>query len=177
LLHDWQTGDLQAFDELTSLVYDQLHALAASIFSGERAGHTLQPTALVNEAMQRLMGSDVDWQDRNHFFAMSARLMRRILVNHAKAKNSAKRGSGALRVTMQDFHGHTDADTSAEIIALDDSIKELATFDERKAKVIELHYFAGMTYQELAAVMNIAESTVHQDLRTAKAWLHQRMAD
>ena len=123
------------------------------------------------------MGSDVDWQDRNHFFAMSARLMRRILVNHAKARDAAKRGSGAIRVTIQDFHAQTDADTSAEIIALDEAIRELATFDERKAKAIELHYFAGMTYQELAAVMNIAESTVHQDLRTAKAWLHQKMAD
>lgn len=176
LLHDWQAGDQQAFEGLTNLVYDQLHALAAGIFRGENAGHTLQPTALVNEAMQRMMGSEVDWQDRNHFFALSARLMRRILVNHAKSRNSAKRGGGAIKVTIQDSHAQTDADTSAEILALDDAIEELASFDARKAQVIELHYFAGMTYPELAEVMNIAESTVHQDLRTAKAWLHQKLA-
>jgi RNA polymerase sigma factor (TIGR02999 family) len=102
--------------------------------------------------------------------------MRRILVNHAKSRNSAKRGGGAIKVTIQDSHAQTDADTSAEILALDDAIEELASFDERKAQVIELHYFAGMTYPELAEAMNIAESTVHQDLRTAKAWLHQKLA-
>jgi len=176
LLHDWQAGDQQAFDDLTNLVYAQLHTLAARVFRGESAGHTLQPTALVNEAMQRLMGSEVDWQDRNHFFALSARMMRRILVNHAEAKNASRRGGGAIKVTIQDSHAQVDADTSAEILALDSAIKELATFDERKAEVIELHYFAGMTYRELAEVLNIAESTVHQDLRTAKAWLQQKMA-
>lgn len=177
LLLEWREGSDSALEQLTPLVYNELKRLARRAFSGESAGHTLQPTVLVNEVFERLIGKDIEWQDRSHFFALSSRLMRRILVNHAKAKNAAKRGSGALRITMQDFHGHTDANASAEIIALDDAIKELATFDERKAKVIELHYFAGMTYQELAAVMNIAESTVHQDLRTAKAWLHQRMAD
>lgn len=176
LLHDWQAGDQQAFEGLTNLVYDQLHTLAARIFRGESAGHTLQPTALVNEAMQRMMGSDVDWQDRNHFFALSARLMRRILVNHAMAKNSAKRGGGAVKITIQDLHGQSDSGTSEEILALDNAIEELASFDLRKAEVVELHYFAGMTYPELAEAMNISKSTVHQDLRTAKAWLHQKLA-
>lgn len=175
LLHAWQAGDQQAFEDLTNLVYGQLHKLAAGIFRNERAGHTLQPTALVNEAMQRLMGSDVDWQDRNHFFALSARLMRRILVGHAQARNSAKRGGRAIRITIQDSHAPADADTSADILALDDAIAELATFDQRKAEAIELYYFAGMTYRELAQVLNVAESTVHQDLRTARAWLQQKM--
>ena len=176
MLHDWQSGDERAFDALTRQVYGQLHTLAQRIFRGERAGHTLQPTALVNEAMQHLMGSDVDWRDRNHFFALSARLMRRILVNYANARKAEKRGGDALRVTIQESHAQTDADTSTEIIALDSAITELASFDERKAEAVELHYFAGMTYKELADVMDIAESTVHQDLRTAKAWLRQRMA-
>jgi RNA polymerase sigma factor (TIGR02999 family) len=176
LLHDWQAGDQEALDNLTNRVYDQLRVLADRIFRGENAGHTLQPTALVNEAMQRLMSSDVDWQDRNHFFALSARIMRRILVNHAVAKKSAKRGGDSIRVTMQESHASTDAETGAEILALDSAISELATFDKRKAEAVELHYFAGMTYRELADVLGITESTVHQDLRTAKAWLHQKLA-
>ena len=176
LLHEWQSGNQQAFDDMSNLVYDQLRALAARIFRNERAGHTLQPTALVNEAMQKLMGADVDWQDRNHFFAMSARMMRRILVNHANAKKAARRGGNAIRVTIQDAHAQTDSDTGADILALDSAINELATFDERKADVLELHYFAGMTYKEVADAMGIAESTVHQDLRTAKAWLKKKMA-
>jgi RNA polymerase sigma factor (TIGR02999 family) len=127
--------------------------------------------------MQRLIGADVDWQDRTHFYALSARMMRRILVNHASAKRSAKRGGNALRVTIQEGHGSTDAGTDADLIALDVALSELASFDARKAEVIELHYFAGLTYSELAEVVGIAESTVHQELRIGKAWLLQRLAD
>lgn len=177
LLHDWGAGDDDALAELTPLVYDQLHALAARVFRNERLGHTLQPTALVNEAMQQLIGADVEWQDRKHFYALSARMMRRILTNHANAKRAERRGGDAIRITIQDSHATTDADTSADVLALDDALLELASFDARKADVVELHYFAGLTYKELAEVLNIAESTVHQDLRTAKAWLHQRMAE
>lgn len=176
LLHDWRGGDDGALEELTPIVYDQLRDLAARIFRGESAGHTLQPTALVNEAMQRLIRAEVDWQDRNHFFAISARMMRRILVNHANAKSAAKRGGDALRVTLQESHGTTDADNEAEILALDRALSELESFDARKAEIVELHYFGGLTYAELADVMDIAESTVHQDLRTAKAWLRQKIA-
>ena len=177
LLHDWQDGNQAALDTLTYQVYDQLRLLADRVFRGESPGHTLQPTALVNEAMQKLMSADVEWQDRNHFFALSARIMRRILVNHANAKLASKRGGGSIRVTIQDAHAFADTETGAEILALDSAINELASFDLRKAKAIELHYFAGMTYRELADVMEIAESTVHQDLRTAKAWLHQKLAN
>lgn len=175
LLHDWRAGDDRAIEELTPLVYGQLRTLAANAFRGEKAGHTLQPTALVNEAMQRLIGADVDWQDRKHFYALAARMMRRILVNHANAKKAARRGGGALRITIQDAHASTEGDTEADVLALDDALCDLATFDERKAHAVELHYFTGLTYREMAEVMDIAESTVHQDLRTAKAWLHQRM--
>jgi RNA polymerase sigma factor (TIGR02999 family) len=176
LLRNWRDGDDSAFEHLMPMVYGQLRSIAARAFNGERADHTLQPTALVNEAMQRLIGADVDYQDRNHFFALSARLMRRILVDHAKARNSARRGSGALKITIQDSHAPTDADVGADLLSLEDALSELARFDSRKAEVVELHYFGGLTYNELAEFMQIAESTVHEDLRTAKAWLQQRMA-
>ena len=175
LLHGWRAGDDAALEALTPLVYDQLKQLASRIFRNESAGHTLQPTALVNEAFQQLVSADIDWQDRNHFFALSARLMRRILVNHANTKKAAKRGGDALRVTFHDAQASSPAENNAEILALDTALEELAVFDKRKAEILELHYFAGLTYAELADVMQIAESTVHQDLRTAKAWLHQRL--
>jgi len=176
LLKGWHAGDEAALDRLTPLVYDQLRKLAGRMFGGESAGHTLQPTALVNEAMQQMLGTEVDWQDRNHFFALSARMMRRILVNHANAKHAAKRGGHALRVTIEDSHAISDGDADADVLALDTALTELAAFDERKSQMIELHYFGGLTYQELANVMQVAESTVHQDLRTAKAWLRQNMS-
>jgi RNA polymerase sigma factor (TIGR02999 family) len=175
LLHEWRDGNDEALEQLTPLVYDQLKQLAARIFRTESPGHTLQPTALVNEAFQLLLGADVAWQDRNHFYALSARLMRRILVNHANAKRSAKRGGGAVKVTLQDSSGSTGADSDSDIIALDMALKELGEFDQRKAEILELHYFGGLTYVELASVMQLAESTVHQDLRTAKAWLRGRL--
>lgn len=175
LLHEWREGDDHALEQLTPLVYDQLKRLAAGIFKGEPAGHTLQPTALVNEAFQRLLGNNVDWQDRTHFYALSARLMRRILVNYANAKNSAKRGGGAFKVTLHEASASTDADTDSDIVALDMALRKLAEFDQRKAEMLELHYFGGLTYVELANLMQLAESTVHQDLRTAKAWLQSRM--
>jgi len=175
LLRDWRDGDSRALDELTPLVYDQMHELAARIFRDERAGHTLQPTALVNEAMHRLMGADVDWKDRHHFFALSARMMRRILVNHAESRRTAKRGGNALHVTFDDSIGNLNAANDADILALNKALLELAEFDSRKAEALELYYFAGLTYSELADVLNIAESTVHADLRTARAWLQQRI--
>ena len=175
LLHGWRAGDNEALEALTPLIYDQLKQLAARIFRSESAGHTLQPTALVNEAFQQLVSADVDWQNRNHFFALSARLMRRILVNYANSKNTAKRGGDAVRVTFHDARGSSPDENDADILALDTALEELAAFDPRKAEILELHYFAGLTYAELSDVMQLAESTVHQDLRTAKAWLHQRL--
>ena len=176
LLQEWRQGDHAALDELTPIVYKQLHELATRIFRREPAGHTLQPTALVNEAMQQLIRADVDWQDRNHFFAISARMMRRILVNHANAKKAAKRGGDALRVTLHEYDARQEDGNDIEVLALDRALTELQAFDERKAQIVELHYFAGLSYVELAQVMNIAESTVHSDLRTAKAWLHSKIA-
>ncbi len=176
LLH-WREGDEAALDELTPLVYERLRALAEKMFRGESGGHTLQPTALVNELFQRLIVTDIDWHDRNHFYALSARMMRRILVNHANARNAAKRGGDALRVTLEGGMAHGDDGDFAEIIELDTALEDLQAVDERKARILEMHYFAGLTYAELADVEEIAESTVHQDLRTAKAWLRSRLGE
>ena len=175
LLGRWRSGDDDALEQLAPLVHDQLKQLAARIFRNESAGHTLQPTALVNEVFQNLVGNSVDWQNRNHFFALSARLMRRILVDHARAKNAQKRGGDAVRVTFYEDRAIGASELDADVLLLDSALKELKEFDKRKAEIVELHYFAGLTYAELADVMGIAESTVHQDLRTAKAWLHSRL--
>jgi len=176
LLHRWHEGDDAALEQLTPLVYERLRSLAARLFSGEAAGHTLQPTALVNEAFQQLIGSNVDWHDRNHFFALSARMMRRILVNHANKRLAARRGGNAVRVTLQEGSVAGGAGDDTDLLALDKALEALGKFDDRKASILELHYFAGLTYVELADVMQLAESTVHQDLRTAKAWLHNALA-
>lgn len=177
LLLDWREGDEAALDELTPLVYERLRALAEKMFRGESSGHTLQPTALVNELFQRLIVTDIDWHDRNHFYALSARMMRRILVNHANARNAVKRGGDALRVTLEEGMARGDDGDFAEIIELDMALEDLQAVDERKARILEMHYFAGLTYAELADVEEIAESTVHQDLRTAKAWLRSRLGE
>lgn len=175
LLRRWRDGDEEALERLTPLVFDQLRRLAERIFRREAPGHTLQPTALVSELFERLIGSGVDWHDRNHFFALSARMMRRVLVNHAEAKRAAKRGGGALRVTLrEDSLG--DGTDEVDMIAVDEALAALATLDPRKSEMLELHYFAGLTYAELADVMQVSESTVHQDLRTAKSWLRSRLA-
>ena len=176
LLRRWRDGSGDALDELTPLVYKQLRLLAGRIFSGESQGHTLQPTVLVNEVFQRLIGKEIDWSDRNHFYALSSRLMRRILVDHAKAKQAEKRGGAAIRVSYREGRLGAESSDIAEVLALDSALQELESFDSRKAKVLELHYFAGFTYKEVADVLNIAESTVHQDLRTAKAWLNNRLS-
>lgn len=175
LLRRWRDGDEAALAHLTPLVFDQLKQLAGRIFRSERAGHTLQPTALVNELFERLMRAGVDWQDRAHFFALSARIMRRVLVNHAEARRAAKRGGDALRVTLQEdsLGGGEDAD----LVAVDEALTALGEFDPRKSEMLELHYFGGLTYSELAEVMQVSESTVHQELRTGRAWLRGQLTD
>lgn len=173
LLLEWREGSQQALDHLMPLVYDELRHLAAHHLKSERASHTLQPTALVNEAYIRLVNVDVQWQDRAHFFAVAARLLRRILVDHAKSQRRAKRGGGLIRVTLNEYLVSTEPDN--DIIALDDSLKNLATFDERKSQIIELHFFGGLTYEETAEALGISPVTVHRELRLAKAWLHHEL--
>ncbi len=175
LLHRWSGGEDAALERLTPLVYEQLHDLACRHFRRESAGHTLQPTALVNEAYQMLVGVDIDWQDRNHFLSLCSRMMRRVLVNHANARSAAKRGGHAPHVTfIEDMSAGSPA-LEADILALDEALNELETFDERKARALELHYFAGMTYPEISEVLEVAESTVHADLRVSKAWLFKKL--
>ena len=176
LLQQWNEGDENALDALTPLVYDELRRLARGMFASESAGHTLQPTALVNEAFSNLVRAELSINDRSHFFALCARMMRRILVNHAKARRAAKRGGGATHLSF-DENIATGSEKGLDILALDDAIQELAEADERKAKLVELHYFGGLTYDELSAAMSLSTSQVHRDLRTAKAWLKVRLAE
>jgi RNA polymerase sigma factor (TIGR02999 family) len=173
LLHEWRAGNREALNQLTSLVYDELRRLAGHHMKSERTSHTLQPTALVNEAYLRLVEMDVSWQDRSHFFAVAARLMRRILVDHAKGRRREKRGGGQLRVTLDERIGASEPD--ADILALEDAITTLSTFDERKVRIIELHFFAGLTYDEMAEALGISAATVHRELRLAKAWLYHQL--
>ena len=141
LLREWSDGDASALESLTPLVYGELQQIARRLFGRESPGHTLQPTALVHEAYEKLIGVDTDWQDRTHFYALAARMMRRLLVNHANARNAAKRGGDALRVTLDESAVGSSADE--DLLDLDEALSRLAGFDERMARILELHYFGG----------------------------------
>jgi RNA polymerase sigma factor (TIGR02999 family) len=173
LLYEWRAGNQEALNQLMPLVYDELRRLAGHYMNSERPSHTLQPTALVNEAYIRLVEMEVSWQDRTHFFAVAARLLRRILVDHAKSHRRDKRGGGQVRVTLDEQLGALGPD--ADILALDDAITSLSAFDERKVRIIELHFFGGLTYDEMAEALGISQATVHRELRLAKAWLHHEL--
>ena len=153
------------------MVHDELHRIAARCVAGERAGHSLQATALVNEAYLRLIDvQHVGWQDRAHFLAMAARLMRRILVDFARAKRSQKRGGGVIRVTFDEM-GLPAADAGHDLVALDDALEVLAKVDERKSRVIEMRFFGGLSVEETAAALKVSVDTVMRDWKLAKAWL------
>lgn len=175
LLQAWRHGDEQALDRLTPLVYRELHRLARGAMRGERPEHTLQTTALVHEAFIALAGAEVNWADRAHFFAIAARQMRRILVNHGEAHRAAKRGGGLLHAQLDEALDVVGA-PSAEISDLDDALRRLEAVDARKAQILELHYFGGLTYDEMAAVMALSASTIDSELRFAKAWLRAQLA-
>jgi RNA polymerase sigma factor (TIGR02999 family) len=176
LLGAWRAGDAAALDRLTPMVYRELHRLARHAMRHERDGHTLQTTALVNEAFIGLVGADVAFADRAHFFALAARLMRRVLVNHAEAHRATKRGGGAEHVPLEEALGVVGANTAA-ISDLDDALRRLAALDPRKAQILELHYFGGLNYDEMAEAVGISASTVDADLRFAKAWLRDQLTD
>jgi RNA polymerase sigma factor (TIGR02999 family) len=173
LLYEWRAGNQEALNQLMPLVYDELRRLAGHYMKSERPSHTLQPTALINEAYIRLVEMEVSWQDRSHFFAVAARLLRRILVDHAKGHRRDKRGGGQVRVTLDEELGASGPDP--DILGLDEAITRLAAFDERKARVIEMHFFGGLTYEEMAEALGISQATVHRELRLAKAWLHHEL--
>ncbi|HVK76669.1 MAG TPA: ECF-type sigma factor [Kofleriaceae bacterium] len=174
LLRAWHAGDRASLDELVPLVYEELHRLAVGFLRGERPGHTLRATDLVSEAYLRLRGASPDgWNDRVHFLAIAARLMRQILVDHARRRATAKRGSGERPITLDEQL--VGFDRPEELLLLDDALEALAREDERKARVVELHYFAGLTHPEIAEVLSLHANTVARDLRFAEAWLARQM--
>ena len=171
LLVAWGAGDGGALERLVPLVEAELHRIARRCMKGERLDHSLQATALVNEAYLRLVDTQrVRWQDRAHFLAMSARLMRRVLVDHARARGYQKRGGDAVRVTLVEGFGGSDERTH-DLVALDDALEALAAFDERKSRVVELRFFGGLTHEETAQELGISVATVVRDWTLAKAWL------
>jgi len=174
LLQQWGSGNKAALDELMPVVYEQLRKLAGRCLRAERPDHTLRATALVNEAYLRLVDADVAWQDRVHFFAVSARLLRRILVDHAKAHNRDKRGGGAEKISL-DEAVLVGPQATGGILELDEALQRLATHDQRKSELIELLFFGGLTYDETAAALDISPATVHRELKMAKAWLHREL--
>jgi len=177
LLHAWRDGDQGALATLMPLVQEELRRLARRRMRGERAGHTLQPTALVNEAYLRMVDLQrMDWKDRRHFFAMAARVMRRVLVDLARARASDKRGAAPHRITLDDGMVATAADHVVDILAVDQALERLAAIDERKARVVELRFFAGMSVEEAAEVLNVARDTVMRDWKFARLWLMRALS-
>jgi RNA polymerase sigma factor (TIGR02999 family) len=173
-LQAWSNGDQAALDKVVPLVYDQLHQLAHHYMSREAPGHLLQTTALVNEAYLRLVdASQVSWQNRAHFFAIAARLMRRTLVEFARARQGQKRGAGATPVWLDEELLRPDK--RADLVALDDALKALAAIDPRKSQVVELRFFAGLTVEEAAEVLKVSPGTVMRDWKLAKVWLLHEM--
>ncbi len=175
LLMDAKSGNRNALDELLPLVYDELRRVASRQLASERKNHTLQATALVHEAYLRLIGQhSVDWQNRLHFFSIAAEMMRRILVTHAIAKKAEKRGSGELTISLDDVVTLPNK-KDVDLVSLDETLKELAKFDEQQARIVELKFFGGLTNEEIAEVSGISDSTVKREWRSAKAWLLSRM--
>jgi RNA polymerase sigma-70 factor (ECF subfamily) len=179
LLRAWQSGDDSALQKLTPLVYAELHRLAGFQMAGERAGHLLQPSALVNEAFLRLMADQqVEWANRNQFFAVSARLMRQILIDFARSQAARKRGDGVARLPLDaisDFASPRPSIHPAQLVDLDHALNRLAELDPRQAKVVELRFFGGLENLEIAAVLGVSEPTVTRDWRVARAWLYNAL--
>src|ERR1700686_2705652 len=175
LLVAWSNGEQDALERLVPLVYNELHRLAHRYMERERREHTLQSTALVHEAYQRLINlKDVSWHNRAHFFAVSAQLMRRILVDFARSRNYLKRGGGAQKVTLDEAL-LVSPEKGQDLVALDDALKALAVTDARKSKVVELRFFGGLSVEETAEVLKVSPDTVMRDWKLAKAWLAREM--
>jgi RNA polymerase sigma factor (TIGR02999 family) len=175
LLERWRQGDEEALEKLIPLIYDQLLDIARVRMRGERRDHTLQPTALVHEAYARLIQLDLDWQDRAHFLFMAARVMRRVLVDHARARHAAKREGSRVKVSLHTEHAVTEPEV--DMLALDEALERLRSHEERPARIVELHYFGGLTIREIAEVLEISGSTVDRDLEFARAWLAEQLQE
>ena len=177
LLKDWSSGESAALDQLMPIVYSELRRVAAGYLRRERQEHTLQPTALVNEAYLRLIDQKhVNWQNRAHFVGVAAQMMRRILVDHAKSHNRAKRGGGAQRVSLDEAVALSE-ERADELVELDKALTALAAFDERKSRVVELKYFGGLSVEETAEVLQVSVITVARDWKLAKAWLYTHIKE
>ena len=175
LLRAWGDGDRAALDRLTPIVYDELRRLASYYMRGERPGHSLQATALVNEAYMRLVDyKGMQWQNRAHFFAVSSQLMRRILVDHARRHN-LKRGGGVPHVSFEET-AEVGGDRAADLVALDDAMEAMARLDPRKVQVVEMRFFGGLSVEETAEVLKVSPVTVMRDWSTAKAWLYRELS-
>ena len=172
LLQEWQGGDDQAFEQLLPLVLDELKSISSARVRGEHRFATMTASDVMNEAVIRLMGADIDWRDRRHFFAISSRIMRRVLIDHARARLRGKRGGDAPVLTLaEELVGYSEE----AMLELDQALTRLGELDERKAQALELHYFGGLTYEELAETLDIGLSTVDRDMRFAKAWLQNQL--
>src|SRR5262245_8305531 len=175
LLVQWAQGSQAALAELTPLVYDELHQRARNYLRHERPDHTLQPTALIHEVYLRMMGASLPgWQNRAHFFAIASRAMRQILVEHARRRGASKRGDGVTDLSLEEVLVLSESENS-DLLALDEALAKLASFDERKCRVIEMRYFGGCTVEETAEALGIATITVIRETRVAEAWLRRAM--
>lgn len=175
-LQDWRNGNASALDEILPLVYDELRKIARRYRAKERGEHTLQTTEIINEAYLKLLNQkENDWQDRAHFFAVASRVMRNLLVDYARTKNYQKRGNGAEKVSLEDVALFTP-EPDEQILALDEALNNLAKFDERKSKLVELRYFGGLSALETAEVLGVSEITVKREWLKAKAWLYNELS-
>lgn len=176
MLREWSDGNQQALEDLMPLVYDELHRQAARFLRRERPNHTLQTTALINEAYIKLIDQhDVNFNSRSHFYAIAANIMRRILVDHARAKNRDKRGGNAVPVQLEKETIAIQSEQSVDLIALDEALNRLAEHDEQQARIVELRYFGGLTLEETAETMQLSRTTVATDWAMAKAWLYREL--
>lgn len=176
LLADWRGGNEDALEKLIPLVHPELHRLAHHYMSRERGGHTLQTTALLNEAYLRVVDDPTrDWQNRTHFIAATAQLMRRIMVDHARERYSLKRGHNPLRVTLDDVALVTEK-RSEELLALDEALERLTVQDPRKSRIVELRYFGGLTEEEIASFLKLSDRTVRREWRMARTWLYRALS-
>ena len=177
LLLSWRAGDLQAREHLFDAVYEALREMAVSRLGGGRGDVTLRPTSLVHEALLRMLGRDVGYVDRAHFFALVALKMRAVLVDHARANVAAKRGGGAINVTIShvDSGAHNEDVGDYDVLALHQALEQLGTHDERAGRAVELAYFGGMSHEEIATVLEVSVPTVDRDLRFARAWLNRQL--
>lgn len=177
LLNEWSDGDERALDRLTPLVYEELRQQAARYLRRERAGHTMQTTALINEAYLRLIDAkEVRWQGRGHFFAIAANLMRRILVDHARHRNAAKRGGSPIHVTLDRIVASAKQ-SDVDVLAIDEALTKLAAIDRQQAHIVELRFFSGLSVEETAAALGISPRTVKRDWSVARAWLRREIGE